>query len=196
MSLKPLRRRCATSFLSCDSFTGSHFSRDVHNVSVVEPFHVRLDPYAPPTEADDSSIEAKGQEPQLLVPACADAHMALLSRGSLDDPDPLKPTRTARTSTKRFERPNYYHVFAHAVCCCVAYPIIYAGTVAAKDKSLFWARLIVGLWCAGIGVLIGWSLVAFATKYAEAASKHISRFFFCTPCPTPCLLIFAKHGQL
>jgi len=174
MSLKSLRKRCATPFLSRGPFTESYFSRDVHGVNVVEPFHVELNPDTPPTEADDSYIEAKGQEPQPLIPAYADVHVALLSSRSSDDQDPLKPTRTARISTKRFERPNYYHIFAHVVCCCVAYPIIYAGTVAAKDRSLFWARVIVGLWCAGIGAVIGWNLVAFATKYAEAASKHIS----------------------
>ena len=166
-------------------------------MNIVEPFYVELNLDTPPAKADDSYIEAKGQEPQPLIPACADVRVALLSSRSSDDQDLLKPTRTARISTKRFERPNYYHVFAHVVCCCVAYPIIYAGTVVAKGKSLFWARVIIGLWCAGIGAVIGWNLVAFATKYAEAASKRISLFFFCTPwCSNPCLLIFAKHGQL
>ena len=137
---------------------------------------MELNPDASPTEADDSSIETKGQEPQPPTPAFPDARMALLSSRSSDDPDPLSPTQSIRTSTKRFERPNYFHVFAHVVCCCVAYPIIYAGTVAANDKTLFWARVIVGVWCTGIGVVIGWSLVAFATQYAEAASTYIFHF--------------------
>ena len=144
------------------------------------------------TEANDSCIEEKGQGPQLLIPACAEAHIALLSSGSSDDLDLLKPTRTARTSTKRFERPDYFHILAHVACCCAAYPIVYLGAIAAKDKSLFWARVIIGLWCSGIGVVIGWSLVAFATKYAEAASEHFSHFFAHRGCPTPFLIDFCE----
>jgi len=123
----------------------------------------------------------KEQKIQSLTPACADARVALLLSGLSDDPGPLRPTQTARTSAKRFERPNYHHVFAHAVFCCAAYPIIYAGTVVANDKSLFWARAIVGVWCTGTGVVIGRSLVGLATKYAEAASTHVSYLLtFCT----------------
>jgi hypothetical protein len=161
--------------LTCVPFAEGRLSRDG-----IETFHVELDLDASSTEAGDSSIEVKGKKPQLLVPACAGARVALLSGGSSDDLDSLNRTPTTRTSTKRFERPNYFHVFAHVVFCCASYPIIYAGTVAAKDTSIFWARVIVGLWCSGIGITIGWSLVVFATMYAEAASKHISRFF-CTP---------------
>ena len=60
--------------------------------------------------------------------------------------------------------------------CCAAYPIIYAGTIAVKDMSLTRARAIVGVWCSGIGFVTGWSLVTFATKYAEAAGTHVFRF--------------------
>ena len=109
-----------------------------------------------------------------------------------DDQDPPEPIQTARTSTKHFERPNYFHIFAHAVFCCAAYPIIDAGTVIVKDTSLFRARAIVGVWCTGIGLVIGWSLVAFATKYAEAASTYISHLFAPRGCPTACLSVFFK----
>ena len=112
-----------------------------------------------------------------------------------DDPDPPKPTQTARTSTRHFERPNYLHIVAHAVWCCAAYPIIYAGTAIVKDTLLFRARAIVGVWCSGIGFVTGWSLVALATKYAEASSTHISHFFAPRGCPTPYLSLFAEHGQ-
>jgi len=114
----------------------------------------------------------------LTTPTSPNVHGALLSRLTSDGaPRHLGPIRTHRTSSKLFERPNFYHIFAHVVVCCAAYPVIYAGAVSAKDKSLFWARVIVGLWCAGVGVVIGWSLVEFARKYIEAASKctfHVS----------------------
>jgi len=167
----------------------------VHGANIIKPFCVELNPDAPFTEADDSFIEKKGQESQPLTPAFPDAHMGLLSSKFSDDQDPLRPTQTASKSTKRFEQPNYLHIIVHAVCCCAAYPIIYLGTVAVKDTSLFRARAIVGLWCAGVGAVIGWSLVAFATKHAEAASTHVSHFFAPHGCLTPCLSVFAKHGQ-
>jgi len=185
----------ATSFLSCDPVAGSegHFSRDTNNTDTIEPFRLGLSPNATPAGADDSYIATKEPEPQLLMtPISAKDQTAPLTNGSSDG----TPIPTARTPSKRFERPNYLHIFAHAIFCCVAYPIIYAGAVAAKDKSLFWARVIVGLWCAGVGVVIGWSLVAFATKYTEAASKHISAFS--EPCRVYDLVFigFSKHGPL
>jgi len=157
---------------------------------------VDLNPDAPPTEADDLSIETKGQEPRPLTPTSPDASIALLSSRSSDDPDPPKPTQTARTSTKCFERPNYLRILAHTGCCCVAYPIIHFGAGYVKNMSLFQARAIVGVLCTAIGSLVGWNLVAFATKYAEATSTHIFHFFAPRGCTTPCLSAFAKHGQL
>ena len=167
------------------------YSRDVHDANIVEPFRVELNRDAPLNEADDSSIETKEQEPRPLTPA----RMALLSSKMSDDPDPRKPTQTARTSAKRFERPNYFRILAHAGCCCTAYPIIHFGAGHVKNMSLFQARAIVGVLCTGIGAVIGWNLVAFATKYAEAASTHISHFFAPRGCLTACLSVFAKHGQ-
>ena len=179
MPLRLLRKRCATSFFSCNPLTEGCFSRDARGANSIKPICVEPDRDAPPTKADYSYIEVKEQEPQPLV---TPTYAALPSSGSSDGTPhgsgPLELTRTTRASTKRFERPNYQHILAHAICCCFAYPIIYAGTVAAKDKSLFWARVIVGLWCAGVGVVIGWSLVAFATKFTEAASEHFLTFLF------------------
>lgn len=176
MSLKPLRKRCDTSALSCNLVTQRHFSRDPHNANIIEPFRLGLNPNATPTEVESLYFEPKDREPPR--PPSPVNHGALLSSiSSHEMPHDPNSTRIPRTSSKRFEPPNYPHIVAHAIICCIAYPIIYAGTVLAKDKSLFWARVIVGLWCAGVGVVIGWSLVAFATKYTEAASKRASHIF-------------------
>lgn len=176
MSLKPLRKRCPTLVLPCDLVTQSHSPRDPHNANIIEPFRLGLNPHATPTEMD--SLYSEPKEPEPPRPPSASGHRALLaSMSSHEAPPEPDSTRIPRTSSKRFEPPNYLHILAHTVLCCIAYPIIYAGTILARDKSLFWARVIVGLWCAGVGVVIGWSLVAFATKYTEAASKHNSHFF-------------------
>lgn len=198
--IEPLRKRHATSSLSCNSFTESHCFRDVHGANIAEQSHAEPNPTTLPTEIGDS-YTTKSLESQLLMSQLsADAH-GVLSSGSLNRaPHRLpNPTRMSRTWTKRFERPNYFHIIVHAACCCVAYPVIYAGTVAAKNRSLFWARVIVGLWCGGIGVVIGWSLVAFATKYAEAASKYIVRALFLSRHMDARLRahrFFVKHGRL
>lgn len=118
--------------------------------------------------------EHDGLEPKRpMTPPSPDIHGALLSRGSSGVASrDSGSSRASCASSKRFERPNYLHIFLHAVVCCAAYPIIYVGTIFAKDKSLFWARLLVGLWCAGVGVTIGWSLIISARKYTEAAGEH------------------------
>lgn len=198
LSLNPLRRRCVASDLSCSFVTESRFPRDPHNANIIEPFRLGQNSNAVPTEADSLYSEPKEQNPpSLTTQASPSGHRApLLSVSSHETPEDPVSTRIPRTSTKRFERPNYLHVIAHVVVCCVAYPIIYAGTVLARDRSLFWARVIVGLWCAGVGVVIGWSLVAFATKYTEAASKHASHFFRTSWVPNSVLIRSWKHGQL
>jgi hypothetical protein len=189
MPLEPLRRRCATSFFSCDRVAEGHFSRDAHTTSIIEPFRLGQDQNATPTDLDES-FEAKELEAQsLMTTASGSPHRApilsVLSHGTPQHPDPLKPTRDLRTSSKRFERPNYLRIFLHAAFCCIAYPVLFAGTIAAKDRSLFWARVIVGLWCGAVGIVIGWSLVAFATKYTEAASEYIPGAVFFAPCGCP-----------
>ena len=69
-----------------------------------------------------------------------------------------------------FERPRWRHLCSHMFLCVASYPVIYAGTLLARNRSLFWARVIVGLWCAAVGVVIGWSLLAYASRFLEAAS--------------------------
>ena len=61
-----------------------------------------------------------------------------------------------------------------------------------KDTSLFRARAIVAVLCSGIGFVTGWSLVAFATQYAEAASTHVSCLFCTLRVPDSMLIAFRK----
>jgi len=76
----------------------------------------------------------------------------------------------ARRPARSFERPRWSHLCLHAFLCVTSYPVIYAGTILARNRTLFWARVIVGLWCAAVGVVIGWSLLAYASRFLEAAS--------------------------
>lgn len=193
----PLRRRYATFILSHNVVIDSDRPRNPHSVDTIDPFHLGLSPNPGPAEADEMDNVSLGPGPKLPTPpVLSESRDSLLpsvsSHGTLRDP---RPTGSPRVSSRRFERPNYLHIFAHAVFCCAAYPVIYAGTIAAKDRSLFWARVIVGLWCAGVGVVIGWSLMGFATKYMEASSKHASPSFAPRGCPTRSLPILGSVGN-
>ena len=92
------------------------------------------------------------------------------------------PGKVGRPGARLFERPKWKHLWLHVFLCIASYPVIYAGTILARDKSLFWARVIVGLWCAGVGVAIGWSLLAYASRFLEAASELQSFFYDAVLC--------------
>ncbi|KAF9647470.1 hypothetical protein BDM02DRAFT_3270255 [Thelephora ganbajun] len=85
-------------------------------------------------------------------------------------PPPRRWTSGKARQSRLFERPKWGHLCLHAFLCIAGYPLIYVGTILARDKTLFWARLIVGLWCATVGVVIGWSLLAYASRFLEAAT--------------------------
>ena len=193
LPIAPLRRRCTTSISSRDLATESRFSRDSPNADT------RPSQNPSPTKAGSLYHELGEPEPHpQKTPPSPNVHGALLSRLPYDGaPRDLDPGRTPRTSSRLFERPNFFHIVVHVIVCCAGYPIIYAGAIFAKDKSLFWARVIVGLWCAGVGVAIGWSLVRFSRKYTEAASERTFRVFSSTSWMSDSVLINSwKRGRL
>lgn len=76
-----------------------------------------------------------------------------------------------RPIIKGFERPRFTQLFLHVSVCLGSYPVMCFITVVAKDRSLFLVRILVAVWSALVGFCLAFSLVAFATKYLEAASK-------------------------
>jgi len=97
--------------------------------------------------------------------------------GGFQTPPPRRwSSGKVRRSAGLFERPKWGHLCLHVFLCIAGYPILYIGAIFARDKSLFWARVIVGLWCAAVGVVIGWSLLAYASRFLEAASGFRSLF--------------------
>ena len=75
----------------------------------------------------------------------------------------------ARRSTGLFERPKRRDPCLHVLLCIAGYSIIHVGAIFA-NKNVCWARVIVGLWCAAVGVVIGSSLLAYVSRFPEAAS--------------------------
>ena len=70
-----------------------------------------------------------------------------------------------------FERPTFSHITILSVLCFIAYPAFYTLTLVAKDQSLFIVRLIVSVWCSGVGFALGCILLRIGAQHLEAASE-------------------------
>jgi len=81
-----------------------------------------------------------------------------------------KPQRSKPLS-KGFEKPSFSHIAILTVLCLITYPAFYILTLVAKDKSLFVVRLIVSLWCSGVGLALGYILLRIGAQHIEAASE-------------------------
>ena len=82
----------------------------------------------------------------------------------------FKPPRS-KPLFRGFERPSFVHITILAVLCFVAYPALYILTLLARDKSLFVVRLIVALWCSGVGFSLAYILLRIGVQHLEAASE-------------------------
>ncbi|KAG8704278.1 hypothetical protein FRC08_002331 [Ceratobasidium sp. 394] len=60
-------------------------------------------------------------------------------------------------------------ILVHASLCFAAFPVIYFISRAASGLSLFWARLITGGLCGGVGLTLGVSLLDLSRRSMEAA---------------------------
>jgi len=70
-----------------------------------------------------------------------------------------------------FERPRLSRIAILAVLCLITYPAFFILTLVAKDRSLFIVRLVVSVWCSGVGFALGYILLTIGAQHLEAASK-------------------------
>ena len=70
-----------------------------------------------------------------------------------------------------FEKPSFPRIAILAVLCLITYPAFYILTLVAKDRSLFIVRLVVSVWCSGVGFALGYILLTIGAQHLEAASK-------------------------
>ena len=70
-----------------------------------------------------------------------------------------------------FERPSLTRIAILTALCLSAYPALYILTLVARDKSLFAVRLIVAMWCSGVGFALGYILIRIGVQHLEAASE-------------------------
>ena len=124
--------------------------------------------------AESASLYTDDDSYRLLGPPTQDRVVGVDGPGDNSDrvSGRFQLQEKARQPARSFERPRWRHLCLHVFLCVASYPVIYAGTLLARNRSLFWARVIVGLWCAAVGVVIGWSLLAYASRFLEAASGY------------------------
>lgn len=72
-----------------------------------------------------------------------------------------------------FEAPKWRTFAVHTALCLAAYPFLLIFVVIAQDRTLFLTRVIVGLGCGIIGILLAISLVRLARGHLEAAGECI-----------------------
>lgn len=94
-----------------------------------------------------------------------------------------------------FERPSFTHIVVLTGLCLIAYPALYILTLVAKDKSLFTVRLIVAMWCSGVGFALGYVLMRIGMQHLEAASEFLRHlaFHFLRFCPAWATVIHMSY---
>jgi len=70
-----------------------------------------------------------------------------------------------------FERPSFSRLAILTLLSLITYPALYILTLVAKHKSLFVVRLIVAMWCSGVGFALGYILIRIGVQHLEAASE-------------------------
>ena len=72
-----------------------------------------------------------------------------------------------------FESPSLVRIGFLTLTCAITYPAFHALTFVAKDRSIFIVRLIVAIWCSGIGLALGYTLLKIGARHLEAASEFM-----------------------
>jgi len=81
------------------------------------------------------------------------------------------PPRRSKPLIRGFEKPSFSRIIILTVLCLITYPAFYALKLVAKDQSLFVVRLIVSIWCSGVGFALGYILLKIGAQHLEAASE-------------------------
>ncbi|KAF8811878.1 hypothetical protein BYT27DRAFT_7088549 [Phlegmacium glaucopus] len=68
------------------------------------------------------------------------------------------------------EPPQWRNMAVHVVLCGLAYPVLLASVIVAQGKTLFWARLFVGVGSSLLGLMLGVSLTVSGRRMLEAAT--------------------------
>jgi len=121
------------------------------------PSLTQTDPLLPTPSGGESDAESPAQS--ALPPSTTNFQH--------DDKPPPRPKPLFRG----FERPSFSRIAILTILCLITYPAFYVLTLVAKDKSLFVVRVIVSVWCSGVGFALGYILLQTAAQHLEATSE-------------------------
>ena len=101
----------------------------------------------------------------------ADPSSLTQNRRELDAEYPAWPLSPSKSLFRGFEKPSFFRIATLTALSLITYPAFYILTLVAKDKSLFIVRVIVSLWCSGVGFTLGYILLKTGAQHLEAASE-------------------------
>jgi len=152
--------------------------------------HVHTPEHASLHPPEHSAAPFIPADPSLLTPNRKEFDAEYPAWPSLGLLPPEPPRYRSKPLFRGFERPNFTRIAILTALCLLTYPAFYILKRAAEDKSLFVVRLIVSVWCSGVGFAIGYVLLAIGARHLEAASKftlagyrHFLRVYFKQPGP-------------
>ena len=141
----------------------------------MERFRMR-DNNSSPHPTENLAAPLIQSDPSLLAP----------NRRAFDAEDPTWPSLPPSTTDfqyadkspprskpliRGFEKPNLSRIVILTLLCLITYPAFYVLKLVAKDQSLFVVRLIVSIWCSGVGFALGYILLKIGAQHLEAASE-------------------------
>ena len=124
-------------------------------------------PAAPLIQADPSPLTPNRKEFDAEHPLTWPSLPSSTTDVQFDDKLPPRSKLTLRG----FEKPSFSRIAIVTALCLITYPAFYVLTLVAKDRSLFVVRLIVSMWCSGVGFALGYILLKIAAQHLEAASE-------------------------
>lgn len=80
--------------------------------------------------------------------------------------------------SKRSEPPQWRALALHVAACALSAPLLLLFVHAARGRTLFWARALVGAGCTVLGCVLGTSLVRMAGRIMEAAGPSYFGFLY------------------
>ncbi|KDR76711.1 hypothetical protein GALMADRAFT_225654 [Galerina marginata CBS 339.88] len=80
------------------------------------------------------------------------------------------PPKSRHPFAEGYEVPQWKLLIIHIVLCALTYPFLLVFVIASAEKSLFWARFLVGAGCGLVGLALGMSLLNLARAILEAAA--------------------------
>jgi len=113
-----------------------------------------------PHPTENSAVPLIQMDPFFLTP----------NRKDTEYPAWLSPS-SSKSLFRGFEKPSFFRIAILTALCLITYPAFYFLTLVAKDKSLFVVRIIVSLWCSGVGFTLGYILLKTGAQHLEAASE-------------------------